>query len=448
MLAVADAMLRNARPDDGRRVIGTDVPGLLEREVVAAHHFHRQLDVQHVLAMFGRRWLQLPAELAGHPKVVDLSAEFHDIVGVRLRDFVAVGIALYAHVRLRGPSLPPDLFDHLDQLDVDPASTARIVSLISAPVAALRGWACDEGLPQPWKFDHLERFPLLDCGDHFLVLRPGLLLQRFFGWLPIFDIEASLGRGRAAQRRLDRIKGCLGQVSEAYARETLETQVRRHGWRLYDEDQLRAVLQPSRVRRTGRGGLASRTCDLTVDDGHRWALFEVTSSHLTRQSVAGTSAQRLHDDLEKLVGKVEQLDDTITNLRRRETDLTGSPADPARRSYHPVLVLTEGFPVNPVTLTMLRQRAEQAGFLRGADTRPLEVVEVTELEILEGAGLGELTLLDALAAKSRARLFRASLRDFLLRECELDATTPLRVQQHAQVVFDIAASEARSTGAA
>jgi hypothetical protein len=55
-------------------------------------------------------------------------------------------------------------------------------------------------------------------------------------------------------------------------------------------------------------------------------------------------------------------------------------------------------------------------------------LEHTELEILEGAGFGEITVLDALEAKSRAALFRASLRDFLVREHQLDATTPDRVR--------------------
>ena len=71
--------------------------------------------------------------------------------------------------------------------------------------------------------------------------------------------------------------------------------------------------------------------------------------------MASTSAERLDGDFTKLLEKVHQLDATTTSLRVRESALTGQPA-PAlrRRRYFPVLVLTEGFPVNSITLTMLR----------------------------------------------------------------------------------------------
>jgi hypothetical protein len=181
-----------------------------------------------------------------------------------------------------------------------------------------------------------------------------------------------------------------------------------------------------------------RTSDLTVDDGRRWAVFEVTSSQLTRESVAGSSAERLDDDITKLVGKIHQLDQTICSLREREIALTGQPIPQTPRWYCPVLVMTEGFPVNPVTLTMLRQRATEAGLLQGNDVSELEVVDGSELEILEGAGLGEITVLNALEAKASASLHRANLRDFLLREHRLRAGTPDRIKQLAQVTFEIA----------
>jgi hypothetical protein len=167
-------------------------------------------------------------------------------------------------------------------------------------------------------------------------------------------------------------------------------------------------------------------------------VFEVTSSRLTRPSVASTSAERLDEDFTKLAEKVRQLDDTITSLRVRETALTGLPISSPRRRYFPVLVLTEGFPVNPVTLTILRPRAEETGLLRGDDVAELEVVDGVEREMLEGAAFGEATVLDALEAKGRASLHRANMRDFLLREHHFRTRTPDRVSQLAQLAYDIA----------
>lgn len=310
------------------------------------------------------------------------------------------------------------------------STSERILQLVTRTLADLRAWAQDPSSSSPWEFSHLEQFPVIDCGDHLLVIRLDLVLRRFFGWLPLFDIEAGLGEGKDARTHLSRVKGCVEHLGEVYARESLQAQARRHSLRLFTESELRAALSPG----TGR-----KTCDLTIDDGRRWAVFEVTSSRLTRESVASTSAERLDDDFIKLLKKVRQLDATITSLRVRETALTGQPT-PAlpRRRYLPVLVLTEGFPVNPVTLTMLRRRAEEAGLLRGDDVHELEVVDGTELEMLEGADFGEITVLDALEAKGRAALHRANLRDFLLREHRLNATTPSRVRQLAHMAYEIA----------
>lgn len=436
LLGVGDNLERSGDVDsavgDEELVVGTGVPGRLEREVVSIHHFHRQTDLRHLVAMFIRRWTQLPTELADDPRVVDLAAEFHAAVGVSLEEFIAAGIALHATVVSRGPVLPRDL---LTQAGLDDRAAEVILQMVTSSVAELRAWAQNPANTSPWEFSHFEQFPILDCGDHLLVIRPDLVLRRFFGWLPLFDVQVGLGERGAARSRVKRVQGCVEHLGEVYTAETLQAQARRHGLRLFTEAQLRAALNP---------GPGRKVCDLSVDDGRRWAVFEVTSSRLTRESVANTSPEQLDSDFAKLLGKVRQLDATITSLRAREPDLTEQPAPTSlvRRRYFPVLVLTEGFPVNPITLTMLRQRAEQAGLLRGDDVEDLEVVDVTELEMLEGAGFGELTVLDALEAKSRAALQRANLRDFLLREHRLTTTAPDRVKHLAHEAYQIALRQA------
>ena len=434
LLGIGDNLERSGDAEsavgDEELVVGTGVPGRLEREVVSIHHFHRQTDVLHMVALFIRRWTQLPTELADHPRVVDLPAEFRAAVGVSLEEFIAAGIALHATVVSRGPVLPRDL---LTRAGLDDRAAEVILKLVTRSVAELRAWARDPANTSPWEFSHFEQFPIVDCGDHLLVIRPDLVVRRFFGCLPVFDVQAGLRARGAAGSRLKRVQGCIEHLGEVYTTETLQAQARRHGLRLFTEEQLRAALSP---------GPGMQVCDLSVDDARRWAVFEATSSRLTRESVANTSPEKLDSDFAKLLGKVGQLDATITSLRARETALTGQPAPTAaalvQRRYFPVLVLTEGFPVNPITLTMLRQRAEQAGLLRGNDVADLEMVDVTELEMLEGAGFGELTVLDALEAKSRAALQRANLRDFLLREHQLATTAPDRVRHLARRAYEIA----------
>ncbi|MFG1635616.1 hypothetical protein ACGFKX_12365 [Pseudonocardia alni] len=432
MLGTADDLER-LDGVDSEAVIGTGPPGVIEREIVATHHFHSEVDVQHMIAKFVRRWKQLPAELVDDPRVVNLDSTFEEAVGVSIDEFVAVGMALYTASIMRQPVIRRD---HLSGLRLRNGAAERVLGLVMRGTAELRAWARSIESVPTWEFSHIEQFPVVDCGNEMVVIRPRLVLQRFFGWLPFFDLANGLGVDRPAKKRVDAVRSCLGHLGEIYVRETLEQQSRRHGLRLFNEEQIRAALNPTGGR---------RTCDITVDDGRRWAVFEVTSSQLNRESVAGTSAERLDDVLSRLIGKVEQLDQTIDALRRRESDLTGLPVG-GRRRYFPVLVLTEGFPVNPITLTALRQRANEAQLLRGNDIAELEVVDGVELEILEGADFGEPTVLDALDLKQQAALYRSNMRDFLLRERHCRSATPDRVAELAGIAFEIAMAAVRSPG--
>lgn len=266
-----------------------------------------------------------------------------------------------------------------------------------------------------------------------LVLRPALLLQRFFGHLPGFDVEHGLERAGVPARRRRRFAGCQQHLAEVYAGEALNSQARRHGVRHYDGEQLKAALAPEEQR---------RTCDASIDDGSRWALFEITSSRLARDSVNASSAERLDLDLDKLVEKIEQLDQTIAGLRVAEAALTGA-APTGWRRYFPVLVMTESFPVDPVTLTVLRARASELSLLRDPDVGPLEVVDGADLEILEGLDPGEPSILAALDAKRSSSLALAGMRDYLLVEREARGSVPARIGALWEVVFELAKRHVR-----
>lgn len=413
---------------ENQPVIGTGTPGVVEREVVAAHHFAAQRELPHLMAKFMRRWWQLPTELAEHPRVVDLPAAFEAALGFSLGHFIAVGVAIQVAVSEAGPRVSRTFFHGLG---IPEHTVDAILGHVMTTVPALRAWAASEDEPQHWEFSYLERFPLieLDSGD-LLVVRPGLVLQRFFGWLPAFDLDAGLEASGAPATRRERVKKCLEHLGEVYADETLRAQAGRHGLRHFNEAQLKAAFAPRGER---------RTCDSTIDDGRRWALFEMTSSRLNRESASASSAERLESDLGKLVGKAQQLSDTIGALRDGEHLLTpGESGVPRRRRYFPVLVMTEGFPVNPVTLTSLRQRVAELGLLVGDDVAPLQVLDVSELEILEGADPGELSLLDALAQKPNAALAQSSMRDYLLVERRVRASVPPRVEALWVSAFEVA----------
>jgi hypothetical protein len=255
-----------------------------------------------------------------------------------------------------------------------------------------------------WDISPLERHPVVELKDgSLLVIDPDLLMRRIVGGLLRYDIVDVLERG-GDRKRARRVETCIQHLAEVYAVESLYAMAG-HGpssARVFDDAELRRAFA-----RKGR-----RIADAAVDYGDAWLVVEITTSKLKRQSVTA-SGKALGEDLDKLVGEVEQIDATISALRTQESALTGAPASSPRR-FHPLLVVAEGFPVNPATTYELRQRVEQRGLLTGADVAPLEVVDTNELGLLEALTEQRgVSVRDVLADKERSSLATSSVRDYL-----------------------------------
>jgi hypothetical protein len=168
-------------------------------------------------------------------------------------------------------------------------------------------------------------------------------------------------------------------------------------------------------------------------------VVEVTTTTLNRKTTAGVSDQDVLGDFDKLVDEVAQIDGTIGSLRTTQTKLTGAPAS-SNRVFYPLLVVTEGFPVNPLTLSLLREKVRKKGLLAGADVAQLEVVDLVELEMLEalsesgGPGIAQI-----LAKKRGAALRNCSVRDFILRELNLRPDRPKRLENLWPAPFNLIA---------
>jgi hypothetical protein len=364
--------------------------------------------------------------------VVDLQRTYAEVVGAPLGDVLVVGMSLWAHGLSGSPGVPPDYFAALQWSQQ--RLTAALRPFTTDPVTLRAGLQADaRGHGLPWGFDTIEQYPVVRLGDgSLLVLDPALLVRRLFGGLTVYDITAPLrDRGdRASRTRAAQVESCVRHLAEVYALELLQAITGRSpaAQRVFDDPALRAAFA-----RRGR-----RLADAVVDYGDAWVVVEVTTSKLTRGSVAASPAA-ISRDLDKLVGKVEQLDSTIAALRAEEAALTGAPPRVARRFY-PLLVVAEGFPVNPHSVELLRQRARHRGLLTEADTAPLEVVDTVELSMLQAvAEQYGITMRDVLAGKAEARLFRTSVRDYLLRECGYQPRRPDRIAElmltaHAMVL--------------
>ena len=412
----------HASLDHQDHVIDTEVTPLVSR-LLANQHLNKPLDEDHLMARFVRQWLELPAERAGERRVLDLEQTFADVTGVPLRDVLVVAVPLWARAALGQPYVPPE---YVAVPGWSRERVSRALDVFSADPVTLRGAFLEETEEDgaAWTFSALERYPVVRFDDGaLLVVDRNLLVRRIFGGLTVYDITDPLDRGdRAAQKRADRVRGCVQNLAEVYALELLEDVAGApgdlSGSRVFGEKALQAAFS-----RKGR-----RLADAAVDYGDAWVVAEITTSKLKRASVAA-SPEALSDDLDKLVGKVEQLDSTIAALRAEESALTGAPAIPGRR-FHPLLVVAEGFPVNPVSTELLRQRVRHRGLLTGADVAPLEVVDTVELAMLQAlTEQGGPSMRDVLAGKERAVFYRASVRDYLLRECAYQPRRATRVAE-------------------
>lgn len=410
--------------------------GLVGQELIANQLFNRNPSQANIIASFVRRWLQLPCELAGEARVIDLADAFQQATGVSLTDLQIIGTALWSSsLKDQRSLIPPEYFEPLGWSRERLAAT---LDLICVDATRLRVEVADEisrfGLP--WSISAFERFPVirLDSGS-LLVIDPNLLVRRAFGWLPLFDIVEGLkSRGQPGDRRLaEHAKGCVAHLTEVYTLEVLSNIVGNgngnHAQRLYNDTDLDAAF-------TKRG---RQKADAAIDYGDAWVVVEVTTSKAQRATVSGISSNAVDADLGKLVDEAAQIEATIDALRIDESRLTGVPSQRARR-YLPLLVASEGFPINPISLELLRERLRTAGVLQKSDISSLEVVDLEELEIVESLQeYGGPSLRDLLTQKAASSMANAGMREYILSSVNGSIKSASRIRQLMRVVIEPAA---------
>ncbi len=408
--------------------------GLVGQELIANQLFNRNPSQANIMAGFVRRWLQLPCELAGEARVIDLADAFQQATSVSLTDLQIIGTALWSSsLKDQRSLIPPEYFEPLGWSRERLAAT---LDLICVDTTRLRVEVADEigrfGLP--WSISAFERFPVIRLdGGSLLVIDPNLLVRRAFGWLPLFDIVEGLkSRGQPGDRRLaEHAKGCVAHLTEVYTLEVLSNIVGNgnHAQRLYNDTDLDAAF-------TKRG---RQKADAAIDYGDAWVVVEVTTSKAQRATVSGISSDAVDADLGKLVDEAAQIEATIDALRIDESRLTGVPSQRTRR-YLPLLVASEGFPINPISLELLRERLRTAGVLQKSDISSLEVVDLEELEIIESLQeYGGPSLRDLLTQKAASSMANAGMREYILSSVNGSIKSGSRIKQLMRVVIEPAA---------
>jgi hypothetical protein len=164
-------------------------------------------------------------------------------------------------------------------------------------------------------------------------------------------------------------------------------------------------------------GTVVQNADAAIEYADAWVVVEIGTHQLTRATVVAGSPDALESDLKFGIDKkAAQLDATIRELIGDESRLTGQSPQ-GRRRYVPVLVLVEGFPVDPMTTTAIRERLRAAGLFAEARIGPMHIVDQEELDMLEAiAEDGGPSLLQLLEDHERSSLADSGLKNWLILE--------------------------------
>ncbi|MEV5296732.1 hypothetical protein [Amycolatopsis methanolica] len=425
---LADTLVSDREFEDGDLFIQKDgLPTQFALEIISNHHFNAPLDIAHMTSRFTRRWIEMPTEekFKQEKPLPDL---FSETTGITLDELTSVALTIWAFSQQRNQNIFT-LNDFAGAgIEIDRAHA--VLKFLSASRSALKDLVMEdheafEFRGAEWSFSAFERFPLLAMEDgSFVLLSPRLLINRVFGWLPYWDIASPLrARTESRFKEFDRY---FRNLSEAYVLEVLHSMSPPLAGerRIYSEADLYRLIGK-------RQGV--KIVDASIDYGDAWVVLDVSTRQLNRESVAGVSADALVKDYTALaIEKAKQIESTIGLLKRHERELTGHTAK-THRTYIPVVVAAEGFPVNPVMTSLIEAALIDQKLLQGDDITPIQIISGVELEMIESIQEnGGPSFAQLLLDKAKGNLGKSSMRDYLLLERRLRATRPKRLDR----IFD------------
>lgn len=397
-----------------------DTEHQLFREIVRSQVLAARWDYRSQMAHVQLRWHDYPGALGLRSEVNPADA-FQNATGVSLEDFTGVGTAFW----VGGINHPGTIVRFPTEIRWDDERRERTLGLFTARVPQLREAVSQVvGVGEHYAFDQLRRWPVLRFGDdEFLVLSPDLLFDRIFGAPRLLDIKDAIPEAER-DTRWRPINETYQRMCEFDAMEAVRRIAKREGHAFYSEQQLRAAYE-------GRG---VRIAEAAIDTGDGWIVVEVSARRLTRPTVIDADAEALKNDIELGVKrKFEQIDSIVSRLIDDETRLTGGPLR-ERTRFTRILVVADGFPVNPMTYEAI-QRATATE----VDPRlgPGHVIDQEELDIIESiVERGEGTLLGLVFGHEHAALMRAAFKDYILEELELDVPRPERLAEPGDKIWE------------
>jgi hypothetical protein len=422
LLLVAEGLNSNEAIEDGAE---NDLPlrGGLSVELTANVHFNRSFRHDSQFALFQRRWIEMAAELPSRRYSGRMDEILASSIDIDIRDYATFALAAVAAAASRiGPINTGDL---ASSLGWSLPRIEKILSYVSMRLDEYRTAVHRELNGRlDWYFTSFALHPIVTSGYELIVLDSDRVLRRCVGFLPLLDVEYGLGR-QEMKSTFELVRQAFADYSERYVGEALESLAGSVGvQRVYREPELKRAFPNSKI------------ADFAVDYGDAWLVVEVSMRQISRDTANGVSGLGLLWDRDAIIKEVEQIAATITQLRIDGAALTGFK-EPKKR-FFPLLVLTESFPSNPIVISLIRDELRNRGILQDTDTANLEIIDIEELDMIEGAvERGSVALPEMLELKSRSNFWSDSVRNFLIGTDGFDPRRPRRVDDVLHRFIDL-----------
>ncbi len=328
---------------------------------------------------------------AADESAVDLRARFQEITGLDPEFAWGMGFALLANWRTVDPKSdrppgPLSLEAYVQALNISHDEMTALTRLFAVDAgeakATLLARGCGPDSLQPYDIQPLDRSPLVSLEGRLYCPSVRLLRWKLTTGLHHVFLQPSERNNKA---RRDEYLKFAGVVYEDYVETLLRRVFPREAHRYVDEKSLRQRI-PSGMK----------ACDGAVLYGDTVLLLECKATLLPYGVRAEGDLDMLRKKVANIFGKAaEQFDDTILAIEDGCLGEWVAPGTVTR--YLPLVVTLDMIPVEPFFHQTIEEAISKRNALSHAKAGPLQVLAVSELELLEeylaeGGSLADLLL--------------------------------------------------------
>lgn len=363
-------------------------------ELVANYWLHRRLIPLTEFKRFEERWLD------SDPVSTRLRESFLAAQGISAEVVARIAITLVAKPRVERSRFSLDTSSEDDMTD----DISRSIELLSADAQTFKTlFPTTIEFPNfAWDFSGFQRYPIYRRGDGmFSTIDPSLLLRRCLGWPLVYDSLSTIPENERNHFHSD-----IERLIEKHTRDKFVASL--------GEAWSERVIHESEIQ-TLFGGKGIKTADLAVEYSNSWLIVEISAIRPRFQALAARSASDYRALLGQAITEAKQAISTCESLLHHADHPSTKFRPIARGSrMYPLVVLTEGFPINPFVLRDIRQSISQAGLGNDSRIGAVEIVGPDELEMLLALSTRfGLSIVNLLAEKASSNFRSDSVNNFL-----------------------------------